>query len=214
MRWAKIRNSERTQPSSGMYRDWKPQVARSCSLQCVYCAISESRFGGIRNFHVEHYRPKSRHEFAHLENVITNLYYACSICNGFKGPDWPAEPKPDYSNPSYPDPAETDYNELFNVNTPSFELTSRYPAGTYVIERVFLNRPQLLSERRLSEFLAWAQQVPEDVMALFDRLTASAASSERDLLLRDLCDLLAELSGNYHSLMTARPYKPEDIKRR
>ena len=106
MKWIRICNAERSQPSSGSYREWKPQIARDCSHQCVYCAIIEARFGGIRNFHVEHYRPKSRAEFASLENVITNLYYACAICNGFKGADWPATPKSDHSVPAYPDPAE------------------------------------------------------------------------------------------------------------
>ena len=96
MKWFRIPKENSKQPKSGKYSDWKARIAEECKHQCVYCAISESRFGGIRNFTIEHYRPKKRPEFSHLVNDIKNLYLACPICNTFKGNDWPAEPKKDF----------------------------------------------------------------------------------------------------------------------
>ena len=60
MEWFKIFKENSVQPKTGKYSDWKEIIADECKHQCVYCALSESRFGGIRNFHVEHYRPKSK----------------------------------------------------------------------------------------------------------------------------------------------------------
>ena len=56
------------QPTKGKYSDWKEILAEEGFNQCVYCAIPDACFGGIRNFHVEHYRPKSK--FKKLENNI------------------------------------------------------------------------------------------------------------------------------------------------
>jgi len=111
LRWKQVDNSARQQPVAGAYTDWKEEIAHDCGHQCVYCAIPEAAFGGIDNFHVEHYRPKSI--FQDLRDTITNLYLACSICNRFKGNDWPAEPPDDHSISCYPDPADHDYNALF-----------------------------------------------------------------------------------------------------
>src|SRR5690606_2049579 len=97
------------------YSDWKPELAREGFHQCVYCTISDASFGGIRNFHVEHYKPKGLAQFAHLENDFSNLFYACAICNTFKSDDW-TDPVDDYSVGCYPDPSKKSYAELFNVD--------------------------------------------------------------------------------------------------
>jgi hypothetical protein len=42
-------------------------------------------------FGVDHYRPKSRPEFASLVTVYENLFYACNCCNSRKGKHWPTD---------------------------------------------------------------------------------------------------------------------------
>src|SRR5690349_11271873 len=103
MKWPILTGVTRAQPPSGRWHDWKEVISEDCDEKCIYCAIHEGRFGGLRNFHVEHYRPKDR--FPRLENTITNLYLACAVCNVLKCDDWPQEPRGDHSVPAYPDPA-------------------------------------------------------------------------------------------------------------
>ena len=61
MNWIIIVKDPERLPRRGNYRnqEWKQQLAEKGHNQCVYCAIHENIMGGIRNFHVEHYRPKS-----------------------------------------------------------------------------------------------------------------------------------------------------------
>ncbi len=108
MKWKRVPKENCKQPTTGTYSDWKEILAEEGFHQCVYCAIPEPRFGGIRNFHVEHYRPKSLKRFQKLTNDIRNLYFACAICNTFKGDDWPAEPDAQFHSHCFPDPSKTD----------------------------------------------------------------------------------------------------------
>ena len=82
MRWPNVVGKSRTQPNKGEWHDWKQEIADHCHGRCIYCAISEARFGGVRNFHIEHYRPKKK--FPQFENDIKNLYSAGAICNVLK----------------------------------------------------------------------------------------------------------------------------------
>src|ERR1051325_1197957 len=145
MKWKRVAEN-RTQPTAGTYADWKTQIANDCHQQCVYCAISESRYGGLDNFHIDHFKPRSK--FEELEQIITNLFLACAICNRFKSNDWPSEPLEDHSHPAYPDPASYDYNDLFEIESETLLIKGKHPATVYVTEKLYLNRPQLIIERR------------------------------------------------------------------
>jgi 5-methylcytosine-specific restriction endonuclease McrA len=112
MNWKRIPKENSPQPSTGKYSDWKHQLAEEGFHQCVYCALHDATFGE-RNFHVEHYKPKSIYRFKHLEHVFSNLFYACPVCNVFKGDSWPGAPRKDHSVEAYPDPAKCDYSKLF-----------------------------------------------------------------------------------------------------
>ena len=78
MNWKQIDNSKRIQ-HKGLYSNWKQQISEECYNQCVYCSIHENPWGGIDHYHIDHFRPQSK--FKALKNTITNLYYACPICN-------------------------------------------------------------------------------------------------------------------------------------
>jgi hypothetical protein len=169
----------------------------------VYCGIPEARFGGIRNFHVEHFRPKIR--FPKLENNIGNLYLACAICNVLKSDDWPCEPAANHSRASYPDPSRADFNALFVVSSQTYEVNSATVAGRYLVERVVLNRAQLILERRLDALLRFSSDFNAWVNQSIEKMTPA-----------DLKAVVAVLQavGKVHvGALTVRPYQDADTKR-
>lgn len=211
MKWIKIDKSLTAHPTTGIYSDWKELLAEESQYQCVYCCIHESKFGGIRNYHIDHFRPKSKDEFKHLENDYNNLFYSCSICNVFKSDDWPEEPKADYSNNSYPCPSETDYNALIENNEGI--LSGKYIASKYLIERLFLNRPQLILMRKeedLLEVLLGINNYITNKMALIKQLPNSDKKNE---LLQKLVTYLNELLSLDVTLRQQRPYTINDLRR-
>jgi len=104
MNWKRIPKENTIQPEKGKYSDWKDILADEGYNQCVYCTIHEGSFGR-RNYHVEHYKPKGLKQFKHLENIITNLFFSCCICNCFKGDFW-EDPADDHSISGFPDPSK------------------------------------------------------------------------------------------------------------
>lgn len=144
MNWKQIDREKRIQ-NEGVYSEWKQQISNDCYNQCVYCSIHEMPWGGIDHYHIDHFRPQSK--FEDLVNIITNLYHCCPICNKFKSNDWKNEPN-DLNTICYPDPSDHNYTELFNLDTNNFTLEGKYLASSYLINRLYLNRPQLVYERR------------------------------------------------------------------
>lgn len=148
MQWFRIPKENSTKPATGKcYSDWKEPLSIEGKQQCVYCTINIKAFGGIRNFHVEHYRPKAKDKFPELEHEYRNLFFACSICNTFKSDEWKNEPSSKYDNHSYPDPSKVDYSDFLFKNI-SHLVESKYITGKYIIQKLFLNRPQLILERK------------------------------------------------------------------
>ncbi len=143
MNWKLIVKDIKKQPAIGTYTDWKEQIAEECFFQCVYCSIHESQFGGIDHYHIDHFKPKIK--FPKHINDILNLFYTCPICNRFKNDDWPGEP--DLNTISYIEPSKYDYALLFDLNK-DFELEGKYTASKYMVLRLYLNRAQLILERR------------------------------------------------------------------
>lgn len=76
----------------GTYGAYKRWLRDDFNYRCAYCLWREQfETGAWRTFPVEHFRPKSRPEFAHLETVYENLYYSCVRCNSAKGSEWPTD---------------------------------------------------------------------------------------------------------------------------
>ena len=209
MRWKRVA-VERAQPANGKYSDWKTGIANDCFQQCVYCAISESAYGGIDNFHIDHLKPRSR--FQDLEHIITNLFLACAICNRFKSDDWPADHSTDHSHPSYPDPSAYDYNDLFEIDLNTYAVSGQFPATKYLTEKLYLNRPQLLLERRSSFLNERLGKLEESIPPLLT-LLKDVDFAEANELLRRLLIGMVELNKLKREADTARPYEREDVRR-
>ena len=194
MKWFRIPKEKTAFPTTKHYWEWKENLAKEGLDQCVYCAINVTPFGGIRNFHVEHYKPKSLPQFKSLEHDFKNTFFACSICNCFKGNDWPNDPSDALNIKAYPDPSQFDYSLLFSF-TEDYKLTSNTVTGKYLIEKLFLNRPQLILERRTyylmrslkEEFLKlknWYKLL-QDKGAKDEKTELIIAASEAVILLAD-----------------------------
>jgi hypothetical protein len=185
------------------YRDCKEDLSKEAEHSCVYCCIHESRFGGIRNFHVEHYKPKSKYKT--LTNKYSNLFYSCSICNCFKGNDWPNEPDEIYEIPFYPNPLVVNYSDFIEVDLESGMVKGMKKTTKYLIEKLYLNRPQLVNERkffglmkRMKMNLEILKEVekkivtisPEEKLKIFDTFI-KVSETHREL---------SELAGKLHTI--------------
>lgn len=209
MRWYRIPIPRIVQPQAGTYSNWKPLLRTEGNHRCAYCAIHEAAWGGTRNFHVEHYRPKSK--YPDLINLITNLFYACSVCNSFKREDWPGDPRADLGNICYPDPSEIDFNDLFTLQD-GFRIEGANLAARYVIQRLYLNRPQLILERRasmlrdrLAEITAGMERAVHDILA-----AGHAIPGE---LIKDMAAALAAVGQYTRTQQYVPPYEPIDVQR-
>lgn len=214
MIWKLIPKQNSVQPKNGTYTDWKSILAKEGFNQCVYCAIHDSDFGGIRNFHVEHFKPKSI--FKNLVNNIKNLFYSCPICNTFKGNEWHKPSIPDdFKKIYYPDPSIIDYNSLFDINPNTGIIKGKYPISKFLTQKLGLNRNQLILERR-TRFL----------LKEYEKLVAEYSDNKKKLfsLVRngniEALDYLEKLSNEMDRLnklalyvYKSSPYTHKDTKK-
>ena len=203
MNWKKIDSASRIQ-NKGIYNDWKQQISDDCFNQCVYCSIHENPWGGIDHYHIDHFKPKSK--FPDLTNIITNLYYSCPICNRFKSDDWPCEPN-DLNVPCYPNPCEYNYTDLYELDSETFNLVGKHVASKYLINRLFLNRAQLIYERRETYLNNKADILIAEIKRTIEHID--------DIKIHKLANKLF-LSTTEHLLKRRKiiPYKLVDIKRK
>ncbi len=207
MNWRLVIKDPKKQPDKGAYSDWKEQIAEECFYQCVYCSIHEGQFGGINNYHIDHFRPKSI--FTKLENDILNLFYACPICNRFKSDDWPAEPN--LSLVSYPDPSQNDYASLFTLKN-DFQIEGKHTASQYLVLRLFLNRAQLIMERREEIKIKEATELMKELSALIDKVGKYDMKEAYETL-----KVVDKVKNNIQELCEQRkkirPYALKDIRK-
>ncbi|NTU79098.1 MAG: hypothetical protein HGA45_06805 [Chloroflexales bacterium] len=131
-------------PKLKNYKGYKKYLRKDFTYKCIFCAIHENEFGGYRNFHVEHHKPKSL--FPGLITTYSNLTYSCCVCNVYKGVEWPSD-DPLADGVGFPDPCECDYDEQFSVNADGV-VTGSTPIGKYLVETLHLNRKHITSIRR------------------------------------------------------------------
>lgn len=216
MNWQRIPKESTPLPTQGtIYSDWKTELSIEGFHQCVYCTISETSFGGIRNFHVEHYKPKGIPKFASLKDVFSNLFYACAICNTFKSDDWPADPVDDCSIDCFPNPSVKSYGELFTVDRSAALINGRNVTGTYILHKLYLNRPQLIINRKenIAEeaYQSLISEVKDQKATLFT--LSENGNSEALLLLKQLDTAVQGLEVIFHTRESSNPYTSQQTKR-
>lgn len=212
MNWALIQKIP--EPSlEGDYKNpaVKEHLRQEGGLRCVYCAVNENKLGGVRMFHVEHYKPKSRTEFIDLEHRLSNLFYVCPICNSFKSNTWPAEPSPTMDNASYPDPSVTDYSAIFEVRG-SGEVVGTNTASAYMVIQLYFNRPQLILERRQFALGNELMELRAAQGAVTQALQADGGTQSTAYLAQFL-DLNQRLLDQLLELQNVPLYEPNDVRR-
>lgn len=211
MIWEKIVKNEALVKLSRSYKLCKEDLSIEGKHKCVYCCIPENRWGGIRNFHVEHYKPKSIFK-KDIDNYI-NLFYACSVCNGFKGNDWPNHPQLTFDVAFYPNPIEYNYSELIQVDYENGYVTGNNFTANYLIEKLYLNRKQLINERKFY----WNNKKFSEALPLFQEyikiLLKHSKNDKTKKLLEKFFEHHCNVTKLYTNFNTMIPYKKEDISR-
>jgi len=149
------------------YTSFKPYLREDFNRRCGYCDDRDVICGGVRGFHIDHFRP--RKHFEHLENDYNNLVYACPYCNGGKSDDWPSgnEELTVLDGRGYIDPCDTDFDKQFERYIDG-RIRPKTDVGNYMFKKLKLGL-------RRHE-LAW----------MYEKLGR---------LLRDLTDELRNFSG-------------------
>lgn len=207
MNWRLVLKDSKNQPVGDDYTKWKEQIAAECYHQCVYCAIHEKPWGGIDHYHIDHYRPKSIPEFKKYELDICNLFYACPICNRFKSDDWPAEPDSILSIPCYPDQSKVDYSTIFDMNDTDFNLKGKNVAANYTIERLYLNRPQLIYERRENKLNLDEKLLRKSVLEMIRKI-------EDPQLIKRVLNIIDKILDLIEASNKIRPYTLAEIRKK
>jgi len=115
-------------------------VREACGRCCGYCGVSEVWVGG--ELEVDHFRPV-RYNGA---DAPDNLVYACAVCNRFKSDYWPTDDAPE--NLWLLHPGQDDLSAHL-CETADGRLAGLTPRGWFHIDRLHLNRPQLIALRQL-----------------------------------------------------------------
>lgn len=166
------------------------QVRRRAEHACEFCGASEIDSGGLLT--VDHYQPRA----AHGTDDLTNLTHCCFRCNGYKGDYWPATPA---DRPLWNPRQEPAKNHLLLLaDGLPHPIT---PTGSFTIELLHLNRPQLAAFRlhrlqqtndshrldRLESRLKMFEQIQEQQMETMEEYVRllEEHKSRIELLLRE-----------------------------
>ena len=203
------------------YRDYREDLRIDFWFSCGYCSITEIESWGI-GFQIDHYCPRTTHPA--LIADYKNLMYSCERCNQYKGDYSPNEQgferglvilRPDSDDPR-------DYMDLVDEKLKGKDIT-----GEFNIEKLYLNRKQLVILRQLrkklseaNEFIAFGirqllgfrlDQIRRDKRVLFLKLQKQIQQRKREL-----DSLTAPMLKEFaHSrLLDEDPEKKEGLKRR
>lgn len=125
-----------------MRQDEREALRRRFQFCCGYCGVSERDAGA--ELTVDHFQPRSQDGLDEAENWV----YSCHACNEFKGDFWqPSSPR------RILHPLKDDLvGHLIEQEDGTLHALSE--TGAFHIEKLHLNRPQLIAyryERRLLE---------------------------------------------------------------
>lgn len=201
-------------PNTRLDGNWKRRgvkhhVRNEAHERCVYCGVHENYIGGVNAFHKDHLRPKSM--FPGLENSLSNIYYACPICNTFKSNAWPNEPASDHSLPAFSDPAIINYDALFSVNWSAGLVDGNYVESRYIQTTLHLNRPQLIMTRREHSLNKRIDQLNSRLPSLVVSLVSISSQRAHSLVITYL-QANSELQEIVSAGKTIPRYEAEDTK--
>ena len=141
--------------------------------RCGFCGVTEVWVGG--ELEIDHFHPLSHGG----ESALDNLVYACTICNRFKSDYWPLADAPESLRLLHP---IQDDLRAHLAETVEGRLVGLMPRGWFHIDRLHLNRPQLIELRQLRQVeqtlqneIIQAQDIHAQLRARIRRLEAEIA---------------------------------------
>lgn len=144
------------------YRSYKTHLQREFRRKCVYCRISDG-LKGYEGFGVDHYLPRSK--FPALAVAWSNLFYACNVCNAWKGESVPLPER------FLPNPCEHRMADHLQYRDSGIETYT--PHGEWLKELLHLDERSSLRELVLSalgKFLLARSELLRDLTAYEARL--------------------------------------------
>jgi uncharacterized protein (TIGR02646 family) len=171
-------NHQERSPDPGPFkehRSYKPHLQREFRRKCVYCRTPDG-LKGAEGFGVDHYQP--RFKFPHLSLEWSNLFYACNVCNTWKGESVST------AELFLPNPCEHRMSEHLQYREADVETYTPY--GEWLAELVHLGERRELREFILSalgEFLTTRNELIGDLIAYEARFD-DAQDGEESILLR------------------------------
>jgi HNH endonuclease len=133
------------------YQSYKQHVRPEFEQKCIYCRRPDSFHPNDSDaFAVEHYLPKEH--FPDLKCKYSNLYYACSKCNSYKGEYYPQRPE----DPFFPNPCDHVMIEHVRFEQGVVETISDH--GGFMVEALHLNAKELADYRGGMEALIRATE--------------------------------------------------------
>jgi hypothetical protein len=186
-------------PKLNNYKKYKKYLRKDFNYKCVYCSIHEGDYGSYHNFVCEHFKPKSKIEFRHLKNIYENLLYSCQTCNRFKANKWPSDTMISKEF-FFLNPCDVDFEDHFDLDKKNFQLIPKSNAAEYMIEKIHLNRRQLIVFRE-SQFLK--QEIEKQLSDLHNSANNSVIKGK-----------IEKISENFHKWDEKKytPLSEEDMK--
>lgn len=143
-------------------------------FRCGYCGVHENEIGA--ELTADHFQPRSRGG----SEAPDNLVYCCHACNEFKADHW-EEAAPE----RILHPLRDNYAEHFQLDDDG-RLRALTETGTFHLERLRLNRPQLVTVRL-------RRRMAQQVLARQEALIQGLRQLERQA--DDLAALLEEFES-------------------
>lgn len=167
------REQQRRSPDPGPFgdpRSYKPHLQREFRRKCVYCRISDG-LKGYEGFGVDHYLPKTR--FPDLMVAWSNLFYACNVCNAWKGTS--------VSRPERFLPNPCEHRMADHLQYRGAEVETLSPHGEWLAELLHLPERRELRELILSalaQFLMIRNELLQN-LTTYEALLAEDRGSEK-----------------------------------
>jgi hypothetical protein len=196
------RDRQERSPDPGPFdehRSYKPHLQREFRRKCVYCRISDG-LKGYESFGVDHYLPKSR--FPALRASWSNLFYACNVCNTWKGES--------VSTPERFLPNPCTHQMADHLQYRGADVESYTPHGDWLIELLHLEARRDLRQLILSalgQFLTTRKELLQDLTDYEARLDQTPCDEERSALetaVRQTTEELERLDRNIE-ILTGEP---------
>jgi hypothetical protein len=128
----------------------------------------------------------------------------------FKSDDW-YNVTGNFEDVFYPDPSAFDYSDLFEIDNDG-KLTGRNKTGTYIINKLALNRNQLIIDRQFSHLLTAYEDLKNEYRDVRDRLMAMNTEGSRAIL-QKMVNAFDAVIDKKDAMYEAAPYKLSDTQR-